>query len=63
MHANQSVDFHCKSIDWFLYDSDIALKFLNLQKENYRRIVLYSHSETENQISNECSLLSYYYLL
>ena len=26
LHRNQSIDFYFKSVDWFLYERDIAMK-------------------------------------
>ena len=28
-YRNQSIDFHSKSMEWFLYDKDLVIKELN----------------------------------
>ena len=43
-YRNQSVDFYCKSMEWFLYDMNFLLKSISEQTsmENTSQVPLYS---------------------
>ena len=44
-HRNQSIDFQCKSIDWFLYKLSVILKWIKLVKKMSRIFCYYDDKQ------------------
>ena len=41
-YRNQSIDLLCKSMDWFLYESDLRHERVNGGTDNYERLIFTS---------------------
>ena len=40
-YRNQSIDLHSKSIDWFLYEGNTGISWVNLNNRNDARNICY----------------------